>query len=91
MSINAGSYRPTKGQIRFELQNSRHLVRLKFLFLFCFFLDNSELQQQLAALSVGQKLKLTVDTVNDTGATFKSDGLIGATILANKHHVMGMY
>lgn len=89
MSINAGSYRPTKGQIRFELQNSRHLVRLKFLFLF--FLDNSELQQQLAALSVGQKLKLTVDTVNDTGATFKSDGLIGATILANKHHMMGMY
>lgn len=64
-------------------------MRLKFLFLF--FLDNSELQQQLAALSVGQKLKLTVDTVNDTGATFKSDGLIGATILANKHHMMGMY
>lgn len=89
MSINTGSYRPTKGQIRFELQNSRHLVRLKFLFLF--FLDNSELQQQLAALSVGQKLKLTVDTVNDTGATFKSDALIGATILANKHHMMGMY
>lgn len=89
MSINAGSYRPTKGQIRFELENSRHSVRLKFLFLF--FLDNSELQQQLAALSVGQKLKLTVDTVNDTGATFKSDGLIGATILANKHHMMGMY
>lgn len=85
MSINAGSYRPTKGQIRLELQNSRHL------FLFLFFLDNSELQQQLAALSVGQKLKLTVDTVNDTGATFKSDGLIGATILANKHHMMGMY
>lgn len=52
--------------------------------------DNSELQQQLAALSVGQKLKLTVDTVNDTGATFKSDGLIGATILANKHHMMGV-
>uniref|UniRef100_A0AAX7TKR6 Protein RRP5 homolog n=1 Tax=Astatotilapia calliptera TaxID=8154 RepID=A0AAX7TKR6_ASTCA len=52
--------------------------------------DNSELQQQLAALSVGQKLKLTVDTVNDTGATFKSDALIGATILANKHHMMGV-
>uniref|UniRef100_A0AAX7SYM0 Protein RRP5 homolog n=1 Tax=Astatotilapia calliptera TaxID=8154 RepID=A0AAX7SYM0_ASTCA len=51
---------------------------------------NSELQQQLAALSVGQKLKLTVDTVNDTGATFKSDALIGATILANKHHMMGV-
>uniref|UniRef100_A0AAX7TTR3 Protein RRP5 homolog n=1 Tax=Astatotilapia calliptera TaxID=8154 RepID=A0AAX7TTR3_ASTCA len=47
-------------------------------------------EQQLAALSVGQKLKLTVDTVNDTGATFKSDALIGATILANKHHMMGV-
>lgn len=53
--------------------------------------DNSDLRQQLAALSVGQKLKLTVDTVKDSGAIFKSDDLVGATILATKHHVMGMY
>lgn len=52
--------------------------------------DNSDLRQQLAALSVGQKLKLTVDTAKDSGATFKSDDLVGATILATKHHVMGV-
>ncbi|XP_018520155.1 protein RRP5 homolog isoform X2 [Lates calcarifer] len=52
--------------------------------------DNSDLRQQLAALFVGQKLKLTVDTVEDSGATFKSDDLAGATILASKHHVMGV-
>ncbi|XP_026215037.1 protein RRP5 homolog isoform X2 [Anabas testudineus] len=51
--------------------------------------DNSDLRQQLSALSVGQKLKLTVDTVSDSGATFKSDDLVGATITASKHHVMG--
>uniref|UniRef100_A0A7N8XW34 Protein RRP5 homolog n=1 Tax=Mastacembelus armatus TaxID=205130 RepID=A0A7N8XW34_9TELE len=51
---------------------------------------NSDLGQQLAALSVGQKVKLTVDTVKDTGATFKSDDLVGATIQASKHHVMGV-
>lgn len=53
--------------------------------------DNSDLRQQLSALSVGQKLKLTVDAAKDSGATFKSDDLAGATILATKHHVMGMY
>ncbi|XP_076584082.1 protein RRP5 homolog isoform X2 [Chaetodon auriga] len=52
--------------------------------------DNSDLRQQLAALSVGQKLKLTVDTVMDSGATFKSDDLAGASIQATKHHVMGV-
>ncbi|KAM9856432.1 protein RRP5 homolog [Aulostomus maculatus] len=51
--------------------------------------DNVDLRQQLAALTVGQKLKLTVDTAEDSGATFKSDDLVGATILATKHHVMG--
>ncbi|XP_040891171.1 protein RRP5 homolog isoform X2 [Toxotes jaculatrix] len=51
--------------------------------------DNSDLRQQLAALSVGQKRKLTVDTVTDSGATFTSDDLVGATIQASKHHVMG--
>ncbi|KAF7663388.1 hypothetical protein LDENG_00211330 [Lucifuga dentata] len=52
--------------------------------------DNSDLYQQLAALSVGQKLKLTVDTVMDSGATFKSDDLVGASITATKHQVMGV-
>ncbi|KAM9817961.1 protein RRP5 homolog isoform 2-T5 [Syngnathus typhle] len=47
--------------------------------------------QQLAALSVGQRLKLVFDTENDDkGAIFKSDELVGATIQANKHHVMGI-
>uniref|UniRef100_A0A7N6B9F3 S1 motif domain-containing protein n=1 Tax=Anabas testudineus TaxID=64144 RepID=A0A7N6B9F3_ANATE len=48
-----------------------------------------EVFSKLSALSVGQKLKLTVDTVSDSGATFKSDDLVGATITASKHHVMG--
>uniref|UniRef100_UPI0037E730AC protein RRP5 homolog n=1 Tax=Semicossyphus pulcher TaxID=241346 RepID=UPI0037E730AC len=52
--------------------------------------DNSDLRQQLAALSVGEKLKLTVDNVKDTDATFKSGDLVGATITATKHHVMGV-
>ncbi|XP_029285082.1 protein RRP5 homolog isoform X2 [Cottoperca gobio] len=53
--------------------------------------ENSDLRQQLAALSVGQKLKLTVDTsAKDSGATFKSDDLSGATIRATKHQVMGV-
>lgn len=52
---------------------------------------DSDLRQQLAALSVGQRLKLTVDTLGDDDTTFKSDDLIGATILATKYHAMGMY
>ncbi|XP_056228146.1 protein RRP5 homolog isoform X2 [Seriola aureovittata] len=52
--------------------------------------DNSDLRQQLAALSVGQKLKLTTDTVSDNGATFTSDDLVGVSILASKNHVMGV-
>ncbi|XP_068178536.1 protein RRP5 homolog isoform X2 [Antennarius striatus] len=52
--------------------------------------DNSDLRQQLAELSVGQKLKLTVTTETGNGATFKSDDLSGATILATKHHVTGL-
>ncbi|KAF3843991.1 hypothetical protein F7725_016039 [Dissostichus mawsoni] len=52
--------------------------------------ENSDLHQQLSALAVGEKLKLTVDTSSkDSGATFKSDDLTRATILATKHHVMG--
>ncbi|XP_054634148.1 protein RRP5 homolog isoform X2 [Dunckerocampus dactyliophorus] len=52
--------------------------------------DPSDLRQQLSALSIGQRLKLVVDTEKDgDGAIFKSDDLVGATILATKHHVMG--
>uniref|UniRef100_A0AAQ4Q1H9 Protein RRP5 homolog n=1 Tax=Gasterosteus aculeatus aculeatus TaxID=481459 RepID=A0AAQ4Q1H9_GASAC len=43
---------------------------------------DSDLRQQLAALIVGQKLKLTVDTV-DSGARFKSDNLAGNCVLAS--------
>ncbi|KAM7009922.1 protein RRP5 homolog [Tautogolabrus adspersus] len=52
--------------------------------------NNRGLQQQLAALSVGERLKLTVDTLKDSAATFKSDDMAGATIMATKHHVMGV-
>lgn len=45
--------------------------------------------QQLAALSVGQKLKLTVDSVTDSEVTFKSDDVHSATVQASKHHVTG--
>ncbi|XP_056135664.1 protein RRP5 homolog isoform X2 [Lampris incognitus] len=51
---------------------------------------NSEHCQQLSALCVGQKLKLSVDDVEDGGgATFKSDDLTDTVIQATKHHVMG--
>uniref|UniRef100_A0A1A8CQL2 Protein RRP5 homolog n=1 Tax=Nothobranchius kadleci TaxID=1051664 RepID=A0A1A8CQL2_NOTKA len=49
-----------------------------------------ELRQQLLALSVGQKLKLTVDSVTESGATFTSDELKDATLLATKHHTTGV-
>lgn len=52
--------------------------------------EDSDLRQQLAALIVGQKLKLTVDTV-DSGARFKSDNLAGATIIATENQVIGEY
>ncbi|XP_019744636.1 protein RRP5 homolog isoform X2 [Hippocampus comes] len=54
-------------------------------------LKAGDLYQQLAALSVGQRLKLAVDTVKDgDGSTFKSDELVGATIRANKYHLIGI-
>lgn len=51
----------------------------------------SELHQQLAGLSVGQRLKLTVNTTADNGATFVSDDLHGATVQATKQHVTGRW
>uniref|UniRef100_H3C389 Protein RRP5 homolog n=1 Tax=Tetraodon nigroviridis TaxID=99883 RepID=H3C389_TETNG len=50
----------------------------------------SELHQQLAGLSVGQRLKLTVNTTADNGATFVSDDLHGATVQATRQHVTGV-
>lgn len=52
--------------------------------------DDSELRQQLAALSIGQRLKLTVNTATANDATFVSDDLNRATIQASKHHITGM-
>ncbi|XP_029924542.1 protein RRP5 homolog [Myripristis murdjan] len=52
--------------------------------------DGSDLRQQLATLSVGQKLKLTMDQMKDSSAIFRSDDLDGATILATEHHVTGV-
>ncbi|CAL8332402.1 unnamed protein product [Merluccius merluccius] len=51
--------------------------------------ENSGVHQQLLALTVGQKLTLTVDVLED-GATFKSDELMGVTIATSKHHVIGV-
>lgn len=53
--------------------------------------DDGDLRQQLVNLRVGQKLKLTVDSVSQDGAKLKSDDLPGAAIVANKHHVAGMF
>uniref|UniRef100_A0A3B3VN23 Protein RRP5 homolog n=1 Tax=Poecilia latipinna TaxID=48699 RepID=A0A3B3VN23_9TELE len=44
----------------------------------------------LAALTVGQKLKLTVDSATQDGAKFKSDNLPGADVVASKRHVAGV-
>ncbi|KAF6716045.1 RRP5-like protein [Oryzias melastigma] len=52
--------------------------------------DATELTQNLAALSVGERLKLTVDSVKDSTAMFKSDRLTGATVLASKWHMKGV-
>ncbi|XP_014822913.1 PREDICTED: protein RRP5 homolog [Poecilia mexicana] len=52
--------------------------------------DDGELRRQLAALTVGQKLKLTVDSATQDGAKFKSDNLPGADVVASKRHVAGV-
>lgn len=53
--------------------------------------EGGDLHQQLLALSVGEKLKLTVDqTSKDSGATFKSDDLAGVSISASRQHAMGV-
>lgn len=62
---------------------------MEIIMLFTSLSGDGELHQQLAGLSVGRKLKLTVNTTTDNGATFVSDDLHGATIQATKHHVTG--
>uniref|UniRef100_A0A3P9LQM6 Protein RRP5 homolog n=1 Tax=Oryzias latipes TaxID=8090 RepID=A0A3P9LQM6_ORYLA len=52
--------------------------------------EGAELAQSLAALSVGERLMLTVDSVKDSGAIFKSDRLTSATVLASKQHMTGV-
>lgn len=51
---------------------------------------NSELRQQLSNLSIGQRIKLTVDSIDDSHATFKSDEFIGASVIATKNHFTGL-
>lgn len=53
--------------------------------------DDGELRQQLASLTVGQKLKLMVDSATQDGAKFKSDDLPGADVIASKRHVAGTF
>lgn len=60
-------------------------------FLFVLTPDGGELRQQLVALRVGQRLTLTVESVTENEATFKSDELSGATFLADKHHMASTY
>ncbi|XP_066549502.1 protein RRP5 homolog [Amia ocellicauda] len=52
---------------------------------------DSELAENLSTLTIGQKLKMTVDEVRDDDSiSFKSDQYAGATILATKHHLTGV-
>uniref|UniRef100_A0A6Q2XCD3 S1 motif domain-containing protein n=1 Tax=Esox lucius TaxID=8010 RepID=A0A6Q2XCD3_ESOLU len=51
---------------------------------------DSDLLKQLSAVTVGQKMKMSVDEVKEDGSvTFKSDELSSATVLATKEHVPG--
>ncbi|XP_055770329.1 protein RRP5 homolog [Salvelinus fontinalis] len=51
---------------------------------------DSDLLQQLSAVTIGQKMKMSVDEVREDGSvTFKSDELSAATVLATKDHAPG--
>ncbi|XP_036380286.1 protein RRP5 homolog isoform X1 [Megalops cyprinoides] len=53
--------------------------------------EDSELLQFLSTLTLGHKLKVTVDEVKEDGtATFVADQHKGATISATKHHMAGV-
>uniref|UniRef100_A0A4W5L3E2 Protein RRP5 homolog n=1 Tax=Hucho hucho TaxID=62062 RepID=A0A4W5L3E2_9TELE len=51
---------------------------------------DSDLLKQLSAVTIGQKMKMSVDEVREDGSvTFKSDELSTATVLATKDHAPG--
>lgn len=51
---------------------------------------DSDLMQQLSAVSLGDKLKMTVDVTREDGSVIlTSDQLSHATVLASKYHVTG--
>lgn len=53
---------------------------------------DSDLFTQLSAVTIGQKMKMSVDEVREDGSvTFKSDELSAATVLATKDNVPGEY
>ena len=52
--------------------------------------EDSELHQQLSVVTLGQRLKLSVEQVKeDESVSLVCDDLKGATVLATKHHSMG--
>uniref|UniRef100_A0A3B5LZ77 Protein RRP5 homolog n=1 Tax=Xiphophorus couchianus TaxID=32473 RepID=A0A3B5LZ77_9TELE len=53
-------------------------------------LNGIQERRTLAALTVGQKLKLMVDSATQDRAKFKSDDLPGADVIASKRHVAGV-
>uniref|UniRef100_A0A8C7J755 Protein RRP5 homolog n=1 Tax=Oncorhynchus kisutch TaxID=8019 RepID=A0A8C7J755_ONCKI len=51
---------------------------------------DSDLLKQLSAVTIGQRMKMSVDEVREDGSvTFKSDELSAATVLATKDHAPG--
>uniref|UniRef100_A0A8C7J5R3 Protein RRP5 homolog n=1 Tax=Oncorhynchus kisutch TaxID=8019 RepID=A0A8C7J5R3_ONCKI len=53
---------------------------------------DSDLLKQLSAVTIGQRMKMSVDEVREDGSvTFKSDELSAATVLATKDHAPGEY
>lgn len=51
---------------------------------------DSDLLQQLSSVSLGDKLKMTVDVTREDGSVvLTSDQLSYATVLASKYHVAG--
>ncbi|XP_046899644.1 protein RRP5 homolog isoform X2 [Hypomesus transpacificus] len=53
--------------------------------------EDSELHQQLSVVTLGQRLKLSVEQVKeDESVSLVCDDLKGATVLATKHHSMGV-
>lgn len=51
---------------------------------------DSDVLEQLSSVSLGDKLKMTVDVTREDGSvTLTSDQLRDATVLASQHHVTG--